>query len=184
MAVLILATVAGHTISPLAYLAPDVLDRDRESSLEQQAPEPLYGVMAAGCLVDADRIGPPGRTDDPDIPIRQRPTRSSLYPNSWRTYPWSRCSTILSHLTSPSCRSYRRRTSQRSQIAAARARDIRSMGCCSYMSDKSDFRTYNANVLFSSEPHQKPSEPNPHSSSPSGPSAFSSRRSSATSWWT
>ena len=69
MAVLILATVTGHTKSSVAYLPPDVLDRDREPSLQQQAPEPLYGVMAAGRPVDADRIGPPTWARYPDIPI-------------------------------------------------------------------------------------------------------------------
>ena len=110
MTVLILATVTGNAKSGLAYLAPDVLHGDWESSLQQQAPESLYRVMAAGRLVDADRIGPPGRTNDPDITIRQRPARSSLYPDSRRTYPRPRYSTILSpSVTSPSRQSYQSR---------------------------------------------------------------------------
>ena len=58
MPVLILATVTGHSVSPLADLAPDVIYGDRESSLEQQAPELVYGFTAAGRFVDPDGIGP------------------------------------------------------------------------------------------------------------------------------
>ena len=56
MTLLILPAVAGHTIPPLTNLAPDVLHRGLESSLEQQTPKPLYRVKSAGGLVETDLL--------------------------------------------------------------------------------------------------------------------------------
>ena len=121
MTVLVLTAVAGHAISGFAYLALDVLHRDREFLFQQEGPEFPNGILTGHLPFDANRIGPAARACYPDVSFRQKPARSPVYPDSRRAYPWSRNPTILLHVPSLQYQSRQRRTPRRDWISPASA---------------------------------------------------------------